>query len=166
MCDDEGIPITPAYRRAYDTLVIATGSQTNDFGTPGVAQHAIALETVRQAERFHSRLVNACIRAHVNGTQDGSAQVSVAIIGASATGVELAAELHKATRTLVSYGLDRIDPERDIRIHIIEAGPRILPALSERIRKSPSGTVSLSREYGNPLDQELMEGDETVVGSG
>ena len=42
-------------------------------------------------------------------------QLQVAIIGAGATGVELAAELHNATRTLVSYGLDRIDPDKDIR---------------------------------------------------
>jgi NADH dehydrogenase len=60
----------------------------------------------------------------------------VAIIGAGATGVELAAELHKATRTLVSYNLERIDPERDIRLNLIEAGPRILPALPERIAAS------------------------------
>jgi NADH dehydrogenase len=60
----------------------------------------------------------------------------VAIIGAGATGVELAAELHRATRTLVSYNLERIDPERDVRIHLIEAGPRILPALPERISAS------------------------------
>ena len=48
----------------YDTLVIAVGSLTNDFGTPGVQEHAIALETPAQAARFHRRLVNACIRAH------------------------------------------------------------------------------------------------------
>ena len=57
----------------------------------------------------------------------------VAIIGAGATGVELSAELHKATRALVSYNLERIDPERDIKLNLIEAGPRILPALPERI---------------------------------
>lgn len=66
----------------------------------------------------------------------GPRQLQVALIGAGATGVELAAELHKATRTLVSYNLERIDPERDIRIHLIEAGPRILPALPERIAAS------------------------------
>jgi NADH:quinone reductase (non-electrogenic) len=131
--DDEGMPITPPYTRAYDTLVIATGSHTNDFGTPGVHEHAIALETPEEAERFHVRLVNACIRAHVQGAQAGPRQVSVAIVGAGATGVELAAELRKALRLLVTYGLDQIDPERDFRIHLIEAGPRILPALPERI---------------------------------
>ena len=131
--DDEGTPITPPYTRAYDTLVIATGSHTNDFGTPGVHEHAIALETPEEAERFHMRMVNACIRAHVQGTAAGPHQVTVAIVGAGATGVELAAELRKALRLLVTYGLDQIDPERDIQIHLIEAGPRILPALPERI---------------------------------
>jgi NADH dehydrogenase len=134
--DDEGMPITPPYTRGYDTLVMAVGSQTNAFGTPGVAEHAIALETPSQAERFHRRLVDACIRAHVQAGPLQPRQLQVAIIGAGATGVELAAELHKATRTLVSYGLDRIDPERDIRLNLIEAGPRILPALPERIAAS------------------------------
>jgi NADH dehydrogenase len=134
--DDEGQPVSPPYTRGYDTLVIAVGSQTNDFGTPGVAEHAIALETPEQAQRFHRRLVNACLRAHMQDTPLTPRQLQVAIIGAGATGVELAAELHKATRTLVSYNLERIDPERDIRIHLIEAGPRILPALPERISGS------------------------------
>ena len=134
--DDAGLPITPPYTRGYDTLVIATGSHTNDFGTPGVSEHAIALETPQEAERFHSRMVNACIRAHVEGAAAGPRQVTVAIVGAGATGVGLAAELRKAFRLLVSYGLDRIDAERDIRIHLLEAGPRILPALPERIAQA------------------------------
>lgn len=131
--DDEGVPITQPYTRGYDTLVMAVGSLTNDFGTPGVAEHAIALETPAQAERFHRRLVNACIRAHMQTEPLAPRQLQVAIIGAGATGVELSAELHKATRALVSYNLERIDPERDIRLNLIEAGPRILPALPERI---------------------------------
>jgi NADH dehydrogenase len=134
--DDEGESVTPAYTRPYDTLVIAVGSSTNDFGTPGVAEHAIALETPAQAQRFHRRLVNACLRAHMQDAPLSPRQLQVAIIGAGATGVELAAELHKATRTLVSYNLERIDPERDIRLNLIEAGPRILPALPERIAAS------------------------------
>jgi NADH dehydrogenase len=134
--DDDGTPVTQPYEREYDTLVVAVGSQTNDFGTPGVAEHAIALETPAQAQRFHRRLVNACLRAHMQDAPLSPRQLQVAIIGAGATGVELAAELHKATRTLVSYNLERIDPERDIRIHLIEAGPRILPALPERIAAS------------------------------
>ena len=117
----------------YDTLVISIGSLTNDFGTPGVKENAIALETPAQAARFHRRLVNACIRAHAQHQPRQPGQLTVAIIGAGATGVELAAELHKTTRTLVSYGLDRIDPSEDIRIILIEAAPRVLPAIPERV---------------------------------
>ena len=134
--DEDGRPVTQGYARPYDTLVMAVGSGTNDFGTPGVAEYAIALETPEEAGRFHRRLVNACLRAHMQAEPLGPGQLNVAIIGAGATGVELAAELHKATRTLVSYNLERIDPERDTRIHLIEAGPRILPALPERIAAS------------------------------
>jgi NADH dehydrogenase len=134
--DEERKEITPARVVAYDTLVIAVGSLTNDFGTPGVKEHAIALETAAEAERFHRRLVNACIRADAQTGPLRPEQLDVAIIGAGATGVELAAELHRTTRSLVSYGLDRIDPEKDVRLILIEAAPRVLPALPERLAKS------------------------------
>src|SRR6202022_1234535 len=131
--DDEGRQITPPRSVGYDTLVIAIGSVTNDFGTPGVAENAVPLETPAQAARFNRRLVNACIRAE---TQEGPVrpgQLHVAIVGAGATGAELAAELHRTTREVVAFGLDRIDPERDIHVLLIEAADRILPRLPERI---------------------------------
>jgi NADH dehydrogenase len=131
--DDDGDVVTPQRAFRYDTLVVAIGCLTNDFGTPGVREHAIALETPQHAERFHRRLVNACMRAHAQDTPLAPGQLHVVIVGAGATGVELAAELHNTTRTLVSYGLDRIDPDKDIRLHVIEAADRILPALPERL---------------------------------
>jgi NADH:ubiquinone reductase (H+-translocating) len=134
--DEEGRQVTPPQEFGYDTLVIAVGSLTNDFNTRGVKSHAIALETAEEAERFHARLVNACIRAHVQSEPLRSEQLQVAIIGAGATGTELAAELHKTTRQLVAYGLDRIDPDKDIKINLIEAAPRILPALPERLSEA------------------------------
>ena len=134
--DEDGAPVTPPYTRGYDTLVLAVGSHTNDFGTPGVAEHAIALETPEQAERFHRQLVNACLRAHMQETPLQPRQLQIAIIGAGATGVELSAELRHATRVLLSYNLEHIDAERGIRLNLIEAGPRILPALPERIATS------------------------------
>lgn len=62
--DEEGRELIPRREIAYDTLVIAVGSHTNDFGTPGAREHAISLDTHEQAETFHQRLVNACIRAN------------------------------------------------------------------------------------------------------
>ncbi|HTV29610.1 MAG TPA: NAD(P)/FAD-dependent oxidoreductase [Xanthobacteraceae bacterium] len=134
--DDEGHEITPPRAVGYDTLVIAIGSVTNDFGTPGVAEHAVPLETVAQAARFNQRLVNACVRAQTQPGPVRPGQLHVAIVGAGATGTELAAELHRTIREVVGYGLDRIDLERDIRIVLIEAADRILPGLPERISKS------------------------------
>lgn len=134
--DDDGGELIPRREIPYDTLVIAVGSHTNDFGTAGAREHAISLDTPEEARRFHRRLINACIRANAQTEALRPEQLNVAIIGAGATGVELAAELHKTTRELVAYGLERIDPERDVRLTLIEAGPRVLPALPERLSQA------------------------------
>lgn len=126
---DDGELVLPERRLAYDTLVLAVGSLSNDFGTPGVAEHAYKLDAAWEAHLFHRKLVNACFAAdHSLPGADG--RLDIVIVGAGATGVELAAELHNTTRVLAGYGLRNIDPERHIRIRLIEAGPRILPGLS------------------------------------
>ena len=131
--DAEGEEITPARSVPYDTLVIAIGSTSNDFGTPGAQEFAISLDTADQAVRFHQRLVNRFIRAHAQAGPVRLGQLHVTIIGAGATGTELAAELHRTTRQLVAYGLDRIDPEEDLKITLVEAADRILPAVPLRV---------------------------------
>lgn len=131
--DSEGRQVTPERQIGYDTLVIAVGSTTNDFGTPGVAEHAIALDTPEQAVRFHQRLVNASLRAHTQAGPVRPGQLHVTVIGAGATGTELAAELHRTLRHVVATGLDRIDPDKDIRITLVEAADRVLPAVPERL---------------------------------
>jgi NADH dehydrogenase len=143
--DDEGRTITPPSSIGYDTLIMAIGSITNDFGTQGAAAHAIPLETPDQATRFHRRLVNACLRANTQTGPVRPGQLDVAIIGAGATGTELAAELHRTVRAVVAYGLTNIEPERDIHLVLIEAAPRILPALPERISNA---TLALLGEIG------------------
>ena len=131
--DEEGREIAAPRSIPYDTLVIAVGSVTNDFGTPGAAEFAVPLETAEQAVRFHHRLVNAGLRAQAQSEPIHPGQLHVAIIGAGATGTELAAELYQSAREMVAYGLDQVDPDRDIRIILIEGASRILPALPERI---------------------------------
>jgi len=104
------------------------GSTSNDFGTLGAKDFAISLDTPEQAVRFNQRLVNRFIRAHAQPGPVRPGQLHVTIIGAGATGTELAAELHRTTRQVVAYGLDRIDPEKDLKITLVEAAERILPA--------------------------------------
>ncbi len=134
--DEDGRELIPRREIPYDTLVIAVGSHTNDFGTAGAGEHAISLDMPEQAELFHRRMINACIRANAQAAPLRPEQLKVAIIGAGATGVELAAELHKTTRELIAYGLDKIDPEKDVQLTVIEAAPRILPAVPERVSKA------------------------------
>ena len=106
----------------YDTLVIAIGCVGNDFGTPGVNEYAIMLDTPEQAERFNRRLINACVRAYAQPEPIRPGQLDVAIIGAGATGTELAAELHQTTRGVVAFGLDKIDPGEGHQDHADRSG--------------------------------------------
>jgi NADH:ubiquinone reductase (H+-translocating) len=143
--DDEGRLITPERSIGYDTLVIAIGSVSNDFGTPGVKEHAICLDTPEQAQRFNRRLINACLLAHTQAEPVRPGQLHVAIIGAGATGTELSAELHRTVRGVVAFGLDKIDPDKDIKITLIEAADRIVPMLPKRLSDS---TARLLGELG------------------
>jgi NADH dehydrogenase len=136
--DDEDVEILPAREIAYDTLVIAIGSESNDFGTPGVRENAFTIDNAWQAHLFHRRLVNTCFRA--NFAADGRV-IDIAIVGAGATGVELAAELHNTIRVLTAYGLENFEPARQIRLTILEAGPRILPGLPEHIMRGALATL-------------------------
>jgi NADH dehydrogenase len=166
--DEDGRQITPPRSIPYDTLVIAVGSVTNDFGTPGVAEFAVPLDTPDQASRFNRRLVNACLRANTQPTPVRPGQLHVAIIGAGATGTELAAELHRTVRAVVAYGLDRIRPERDIRIVLIEAAPRILPALPERIAEATRvllGELGVEVQTGARVSAVRADGVELASGA-
>ena len=150
--DDEGTEILPERRVGYDQVVIAIGSESNDFGTPGVREHAFTLDNAWQAHLFHRRLVNACFRA--NFANDGRV-IDIAIVGAGATGVELAAELHNTIRVLAAYGLENFHPQQQIRLAIVEAGPRILPGLPDHIAE---GTMKVLRDLGVAV----MTGDPVV----
>jgi NADH dehydrogenase len=130
---EDGLAVTPVQAIAYDTLVICIGSLSNDFGTKGVKEYALKLETQGDAKSFHSKMINACIRAHHQKEHIHERQLHVAIIGAGATGVELAAELHRTTREVVAFGLNRIDSDKDIKVSLLEAADRILPALPPRL---------------------------------
>ncbi|CAB3761284.1 NAD(P)/FAD-dependent oxidoreductase [Paraburkholderia humisilvae] len=172
--DDEGAELLPQRELEYDTLVIAIGSTTHFFGVPGAPENSIALDTVPQAERFRKRLIAACVRAEYRTDQrsDQNAgsqaaylpsepaepaeqgagavpaagpRVQVVIVGGGATGVELSAELRNTAHVLSAYGLHKLDPRHDIGIVLIEAGPRILPALQERVS---TATTDLLHKLG------------------
>jgi len=135
MLNEKGEEIMPPRTHPYDILIIAVGSICNDFGIVGVAEHCLFLDTTDQAEQFQNRLLEAYFHAHATGGVRETGQLDVAIVGGGATGIELSAQLHQATRLLSAYGLDNVKPS-DIQIHIIEAADRLLPELPERLSKS------------------------------
>ncbi|MCK9530219.1 MAG: NAD(P)/FAD-dependent oxidoreductase [Gammaproteobacteria bacterium] len=143
--NENGELFIPERSFGYDTLIMAVGSISNDFGVPGVKEHCRFLDTTRQAERFQSALLEQMLLAHTQGKPIEPGQLDVAIVGGGATGVELAAQLYHVTRRLSAYGLDNIDPDKHIRMSVIEANPRILPALPPRLSYAAEGVL---RELG------------------
>jgi len=139
--DDRGAQVIPPRTLRYDTLVIAIGSLANPFGVPGVAEHAFALDSAGEADHFNRRLVNAVLRANYHA-EERNRELRVVIVGGGATGVELAAELHNTTRVLAAYGLENIDPERQVKLTLLNADDRILAGLPERISRATTEALA------------------------
>ncbi|GHA89943.1 NAD(P)/FAD-dependent oxidoreductase [Modicisalibacter luteus] len=132
--DDDDSVILPARNVSYDYLVLALGSVSNDFGTPGVASHCHFLDSPQQAEAFRHDMLNTFLR-YSDPERRVHPKLTVGLVGAGATGVELAAELFDASKMLHSYGFTALDSGK-LDVHLIEAAPRILPALPERFGRT------------------------------
>jgi NADH:ubiquinone reductase (H+-translocating) len=125
--------VIPERRLRFAKLCIAVGSTSNYFNTPGATEHTVSLNTPEDAERFRIRMLKQMTLVETRKESEPDARVDVVIIGGGATGVELAAELREASKAYISYGFERLDPEKDIRITVLEGSPRILAPLPERV---------------------------------
>ncbi|MDX1634308.1 MAG: NAD(P)/FAD-dependent oxidoreductase [Marinobacter sp.] len=168
---DDGQEVVPERHIAYDTLVMAVGSTANDFGTPGAKDNCLFLDSLAQAQRFHNLLLNAFLRTNYQVSSNHGHQLRINIIGAGATGVELAAELRLASRELPVYGMNNLKPA-DVKISIVEAAPRILPALPERLSAAATrelGRLDVAVVTGQPVSEvgenEVVLKDGTTLGS-
>lgn len=124
--DEDDHELVPARELEYDYLVLALGSQSNDFNTPGVREHCVFLDSSEQARRFHRLLLDRFLQLETRTTE----RLQIAIVGGGATGVELAAELVDAAEQMGRYG--KIDSDA-LQITLIEAGDHLLPALPARL---------------------------------
>ena len=128
MLGTHGEEVLHARRVTYDTLVLAVGAHSNDFGIQGVREHCHSLDSSAQAQVFHLELLNRFLHVQEEGGEEEC--VTVVIVGAGATGVELAAELFNAAEMLAHYGVERAG-RKGLRVILIEAAGRVLPALPE-----------------------------------
>ncbi|MCC2978043.1 FAD-dependent oxidoreductase [Sphingomonas sp. PL-96] len=122
----DGEEIAAARSIDYDTLVLAVGSRADDFGTPGVADHCARIDCRSDAIAFNERLRVELVKSVATGRP-----LTIGIVGGGATGVELAAELIETTATLEHYGAK--DASENLRVVLIEAGPRLLGAFPEKV---------------------------------
>ncbi|RQZ18863.1 NAD(P)/FAD-dependent oxidoreductase [Burkholderia sp. Bp9031] len=125
----DGELVIDARELEYDVLILALGSQANDFGVPGVREHCYFIDSQQQAETF-----NEALRMRVFRSIARDEPFRVAIVGAGATGVELAAELSRLLEVAQAYG-DATVRER-LQLTLLESGPRILAAFPPRISAS------------------------------
>ncbi|ATE61227.1 NAD(P)/FAD-dependent oxidoreductase [Thauera sinica] len=135
--DEHGGVLVPTRTISFGRLVLAMGSGSNSFGTPG-AEHAHVLEHASDAQRFHAKLLAAFARASFSAEKT----LSIAIVGGGATGVELSAELIEAHNEL----LESLGSEQRFRLDIalVEAADRILAGLPEQI--SAQARLALERK--------------------
>lgn len=122
-----GEKLADARRLGYDTLVLALGSEVNDFGTPGVAEHCFMLDSAAQAQQLQQKFLGMAFQVH-QGERD---KLRVAIVGAGSTGVELAAELDQAVNDLARYGL--MLGRDQLELTVMDMADRLLPAVDTAV---------------------------------
>jgi NADH:ubiquinone reductase (H+-translocating) len=166
--DEDGQEVLPARELAYDYLVMAIGSVSNDFGTPGVAEHCHFIDSPEQAKAFQRDMINTFLR-YTDPNLRQHTQLTIGIVGGGATGVELAAELFDASRMLNAYGVTALDNQQ-ISVHLLEAAPRLLPGLSERVSQtvkteleSMGVTVHTNTVVKEAQAYQLLTGDDEVI---
>jgi NADH dehydrogenase len=166
--DERGEILIDAHEIRYDYLVLAVGAVANDFGVEGVREHCMFLDDRAQADRFRQRLLDHCLRVSRGqmADPDTDLRVEIAIVGGGATGVELAAELYNAAAGLRHYGLETFDESR-LRVTLVEAGPRLLPALPEEIAEAAKvelENLGVRVLTGTNVVKATREGVETSTG--
>ena len=121
------------YEQAYDYLVLATGARHDYFGNDQWEAFAPGLKTLDDAIGIRERLLLAFERAEMaTDPEERDAHLTIVIVGAGATGVEMAGSIVELARAALVKDFRRIDP-RQARVLLVEAGPRVLPAFPEHL---------------------------------
>ncbi len=162
MLSDSGEELIPRRTFGYDTLVMSVGSISNTFNIKGVTEHCLFLDTTAQAFKFQKQLVESYIKSHAG--KAGDKNLSIVIIGAGATGVELSAQLHEVTDMLAIYGLDE---SSNVKLTIIEAATQLLPALPGKLAQATQQQLvklGIDLKLGRRVIEVTKDGVHTHVG--
>ena len=119
----------------YDHLVLALGGLPNFFGIPGVEEYSLQMRGVADAERIRNRVIERFEEVSLTRGEVPQSKLTFVVIGAGATGVETAAEIHTLVHENLAPDYPNIDPHR-VRIYLIEGLPNILPELDPALRRA------------------------------
>src|ERR1700674_2823115 len=121
----------------YDSLIVATGSQTSYYGNDSWRQWAPSLKSVEEATAIRHKILYAFERAERSATEEEArAWLTFVIVGAGATGMELAGALAEISQETLRHDFRKINP-RKARIILMEGAPRVLVPFPEDLdRKS------------------------------
>jgi NADH dehydrogenase len=115
----------------YDSLIVATGSQTSYYGNDSWREWAPSLKSVEEATAIRHKILYAFERAERSATEEEArAWLTFVIVGAGATGMELAGALAEISQETLRHDFRKINPS-DARIILMEGAPRILGAFPE-----------------------------------
>lgn len=115
----------------YDYLIVGLGTRSADFGVPGAADVALGLKTLPEAMTIRNRILAACEEAaDTTDAERRRAMLTFVLIGGGPTGVELAGALAELRQHVIRRDYPELDL-KEVRIVLVEAGPRLLAALSE-----------------------------------
>jgi len=125
-------------RIRYDYLVLATGVRHSYFGHPGYEHFAPGLKTLEDATSVRSRILSVLERSEAAAVLPiDRGDLTLVLIGAGPTGVEMAGALAELTRQTLAGEFRRFDPQH-VRILLLEAGPRILPTFDGDLARRAS----------------------------
>jgi NADH dehydrogenase len=127
---------------AYDSLIVATGSQTSYYGNDSWRESAPSLKTIEEATNIRQKILLAFERAErTSSVEEVKAWLTFVIVGAGATGMELAGALAEIANETLRHDFRRINP-REAQILLMEGGPRVLPAFPEDLSAKGEKLVS------------------------
>lgn len=116
---------------SYDHLVIAAGSRHSYFGREDWAPYAPGLKTLEDATDIRRRVLETFER---HEAEPRNRPITLMVVGGGPTGVEMAGALTELSRHALRDEFRNTDPAR-ARVILVEAGPRILPALNSRLAR-------------------------------
>lgn len=140
----------------YDYLILACGGTTNFFGNDQIARHSLPMKTLYESMNLRNVLLQNIEKALVSDDEERrNALLTVAIVGGGPSGVEIAGALAEMKRYVLPKDYPYLDSSL-FRIHLLDASPRLLQAMSERSSETAARGL---REMGVEIHTGTMVSD-------